>query len=48
MVAHVEALAAGEAGENVLGFVISWPASPALLPGARPASTPLVEEPMLN
>ncbi len=28
--------------------VISWPASPALLPGARPASLPLVEYPLLN
>ena len=28
--------------------VISWPASPASSPGARPASAPLVEGPMLN
>jgi len=28
--------------------VISWPASPASSPGARPASAPLVESPMLN
>jgi putative transposase len=28
--------------------VISWPASPAALPGARPAITPLVENTMLN
>ncbi len=28
--------------------VISWPASPASLPGARPASLPLVENPLLN
>jgi putative transposase len=28
--------------------VISWPASPAALPGARPASLPLVENPLLN
>lgn len=28
--------------------VLSWPASPASLPGARPASSTLVEQPMLN
>ncbi len=28
--------------------VVNWPASPASLPGARPASTPLVQKPTLN